>query len=128
MTLEVIERAATQTTPEIQGCPEQGLLRMKGDSYPENSFELYGPILEWIEAALIQGKPLLLELRVAYMNTSSVKAMMDIFDLMEEAHQKGQAVSVRWFYDPRNERVIEMVEEFKEDCTFAFDVLPDNQL
>ncbi|MCH8498229.1 MAG: biofilm regulation phosphoprotein SiaC [Marinobacter sp.] len=126
MILEVIERAATQSTPEIHACPEQGLLRMKGDSYPENSFELFGPVLEWIEALLQQGRALQLELRVAYMNTSSVKAMMDIFDLMEDAHGKGGNVAVRWYYDPRNERVIEMVEEFKEDCSFPFDVLPED--
>ena len=54
------------------------------------------------------------------MNTSSVKAMMDIFDLLEEAHNKGRAVRVDWLYDPQNERVRELAEEFREDYTFPF--------
>ena len=57
-----------------------------------------------------------------YLNTSSIKAMMDIFDLLEEAHRKGRQVSVRWSYDGANERVGELAAEFKEDCTFPFDI------
>jgi hypothetical protein len=55
-----------------------------------------------------------------YLNTSSIKAMMDIFDLLEAAHQEGKSVAVNWHYDRRNERVVELAEEFKEDCTFPF--------
>ncbi len=50
--------------------------------------------------------------------------MMDLFDMMEDAFNNGAQVEVVWFYDPRNERVIEMVEEFMEDCTFPFKVQP----
>ncbi|MGE8591501.1 MAG: SiaC family regulatory phosphoprotein, partial [Alcaligenes sp.] len=67
--------------------------------------------------------PLKLELELLYLNTSSIKSVMDIFDLLEAAHCKGREVSVTWFYDKRNERVGELAEEFKEDCTFPFSVV-----
>ena len=115
--------AATQSTPGIQSDTEQGLLRMHGDSYPENSFEFFGPVIHWIETFLTaQTAPLHLELRLIYMNTSSVKAMMDIFDMLEDAHGRGRAVSVAWYYDPRNERVLDLADEFREDCSFPFDI------
>ena len=115
--------AATQSTPGIQSDAEQGLLRMHGDSYPENSFEFFCPVIHWIEAFLTeQTAPLHLELRLIYMNTSSVKAMMDIFDMLEDAHGRGRAVSVAWYYDPRNERVLDLADEFREDCSFPFDI------
>ena len=104
----------------------QGLLCMKGDSYPENSYEFFGPITDWIERFLLQTQaPLRLELRLVYMNTSSVKVMMDIFDLLEEFHGKGRQVSVDWYYDPRNERVVDLADEFREDCTFPFLITAD---
>ena len=113
----------TQSTPSVQTDAEQGILKLTGDAYPENSFEFFTPILHWIEAQLTENdQPLTLELRLVYLNTSSVKAMMDLFDMLEDAHQNGQSVQVVWYYDPRNERVIEMVEEFKEDCTFSFEI------
>ena len=67
-------------------------------------------------------RSLRLELRLIYLNTSSVKAMMDIFDMFEEAHARGQDVSVDWLYDPQNERVEMLAEEFREDCTFSFNI------
>ena len=118
--------AATQSTPGIQSDTRNGLLRMHGDSYPENSFEFFGPVIEWIETFLAENAaPIRLELRLVYMNTSSVKAMMDIFDLLEEAHGKGRAVSVAWHYDARNERVLDLADEFREDCSFPFEISAD---
>ncbi len=101
---------------------------MTGDSYPENSFEFFNDVIEWVSDFVEQqDKPLTLELKLIYMNTSSVKAMMDIFDLLEAAHLQGYSVAVNWYYDPRNERVIELAEEFKEDCTFSFMIIPEER-
>jgi len=126
MAMEAIIRAATDSTPQVHGDPETGIVAMAGDSYPENSFEFFVPLLDWIKLFLAEKAfPLQLHLRLVYMNTSSVKALMDIFDLLEAAHQNGQAASVTWFCDPRNDRVVEMVEEFREDCTFPFELVSE---
>ena len=118
----------TQSTPAIQGDWLAGVLAMQGDSYPENSFELFGQVLDWVERFLGEaGRPLALELRLLYLNTSSIKALMDIFDLLEDAHRDGRPVSVSWHYDSRNERVAELAEEFREDCSFPFAILPFNE-
>ncbi|EHY76917.1 MULTISPECIES: biofilm regulation phosphoprotein SiaC [Stutzerimonas] len=114
----------SQSTPAIQSDWEKGIVSMQGDSYPENSYELFHQVYEWIERFLGEaGHPLSLELRLLYLNTSSIKAMMDIFDLLEAAYQEGRQVAVNWYYDIRNERVVELAEEFKEDCTFPFSIL-----
>ncbi len=65
-----------------------------------------------------------LEITLLYLNTSSIKALMDIFDLLEAAHDQGKPVGVNWYYDERNERVAELAEEFREDCTFPFAIIP----
>lgn len=120
-----LEIPATQSTPAVTAHWTQGLLRLEGNSYPENSFEFFGRIFGWIERYLAEGEgPLRLDLGLIYMNTSSVKAMMDIFDLLEEAHAGSREVLVNWYYDPRNERVVEMAEEFREDYSFPFAILP----
>ena len=116
----------TQSTPAIHGDWTGGVLHMSGDSYPENSFEMFSEIITWVERFLKhEDRPLTLELRIVYMNTSSVRAMLDIFDMLEEAHQAGKAVSVNWYYDPRNERVVSLADEFKEDCSFPFEIVAE---
>ncbi|MGR4069041.1 biofilm regulation phosphoprotein SiaC [Halomonas sp. LR3S48] len=115
----------SQSTPTIVSDWQAGLLTMQGDSYPENSFELFDRVIDWVERFLSEAaRPLTLELKLVYLNTSSVKAMMDIFDLLEEAHQGGRGIQVTWHYDPRNERIAELAEEFREDCTFPFAITP----
>ncbi|VFR21226.1 FIG057251: Fe-S oxidoreductase [plant metagenome] len=115
--------SATQSTPSVSADFERGILHMRGDSYPENSFELFGPVIRWVEEYLgSTDKPLRLELELLYLNTSSVKAMMDILDLVEEAYRDKRDVSLRWVYDQQNERVAELAEEFKEDCSFPFEI------
>lgn len=118
----------TQSTPTIRSFRDKGLLTIEGDSYPENTFDLFGPVIAWVESFLAAPEAALaLDLRLIYLNTSSIKALMDIFDLLEAAHERHRTVCVKWYYDSRNERVAELAEEFKEDCTFPFDILPDQE-
>lgn len=112
----------TQSTPSIVADFKAGIMEMRGDSYPENSFELFSPAMQWIEDYLRQDRTLTLNLYLLYLNTSSVKAMMDIFDILEDAHRVGRKVVVNWFYDEQNERVADLAEEFKEDCSFPFEI------
>jgi len=113
----------TSSSPAIHANWEAGEIRMQGDSYPENSFEVFQPLIDWVEAYLAEGvRPLHLELELVYLNTSSIRSMMDIFDQLEAAHQKGRAVSVRWSYAAADQRVGQLAEEFREDCSFPFSI------
>ena len=124
--MNILNVQGSQSTPSIRGDWEHGVLTMEGDSYPENSFEFFGQVIDWVERYLKESSaPLTLELRLVYMNTSSVRAMMDIFDLLEDAHNKGRPVSVTWHYDQRNERVVDLADEFREDCSFPFEIAAD---
>lgn len=115
---------ATPSTPAVSARAAEGVMEMRGDSYPENSLEFFQPVVDWISEYLESTQePLALQLRLLYLNTSSVKAMMDIFDILEAAHADGRGVSVRWYYDRDNERIADLAEEFKEDCSFPFDIL-----
>lgn len=118
--LEIVQNASR---PAILADWESGIITMRGDSYPENSFELFQPLIDWVAEFLNgAGRPLHLELELVYINTSSIRAMMDIFDLMENAHQRGIQNSVRWVYEAANERVGDLAGEFREDCTFPFEI------
>jgi hypothetical protein len=112
------------SSPTVRGEWENGILYMEGDSYPENSYELYSSMVAWVERYLKESsEPLTLELTLLYLNTSSIKVMMDMFDEMEERFQEGRQVAVNWYFDKENERVAELAEEFKEDCTFPFKII-----
>ena len=116
---------ATASSPQVSAQGAKGLLSLSGESYPENSFEFFGPILAWVTGFLAAGdRPLTVELRLTYLNTSSIKCMMDLLDALEEAHLSGRTVTVNWFYDQENDRALDLAEEFKEELSLPFTILP----
>ena len=114
---------ATQSTPSIQADWDTGIVRMAGESYPENTFDLYSGLITWVDQFLADSAlPLRLELHLNYLNTSSIRAMIDVFDRLQQAFESGRELSVIWFYDSRNPRSAELGEEFREDYTFSFSI------
>ena len=117
----------SQSTPSIRADWKAGVVVMSGESYPENSFELYDQLIQWINSYLNSSEhSLTLELHLNYLNTSSIRFMIDIFDLLESAFEDGKEVLVQWMFDDRNTRSSELGAEFKEDYTFPFLILSIN--
>jgi hypothetical protein len=115
--------AATQSTPSVEADWDNGILKMAGESYPENTYDIFADIIAWVEAYLCETEsPLRLELHLNYLNTSSIRAMIDIFDRLQMACNAGRILEVAWLYDSRNPRSAELGEEFKEDYTFEFTI------
>ena len=115
----------TKSTPEVRFDPQNNKLAINGQSYPENAFKFYEPIFTWLEEYLQdarQGVVLEFYYYMPYINTSSSKCIMMLLEKLENAHQRGQAVSVRWYYDEENEMALECAEEFKEDLTLPFQI------
>ena len=120
-----IDLEATQSTPRVLADWRDGVLLMAGESYPENTYEIFDGIISWVDRFLTEtDRELRLDLRLSYLNTSSIRAMIDIFDRLQSAHDDGRSLSVLWLYDSRNPRSAELGEEFKEDYTFGFEIRP----
>ena len=64
----------SQSSPSIRADWKAGVVVMSGESYPENSFELYDQLIQWIESYLSTAdQSLTLELHLNYLNTSSIQ-------------------------------------------------------
>lgn len=123
--LDDLTLAATPSSPAVEARAAEGLLRIRGEAYPENAFAFFSPVLAWVEAFLAKdGAPLRVELELTYLNTSSIKSMMDIMDALQDAHEGGRQVTLAWFYDPDNDRALDLAEEFREDLSLPFEIIP----
>ena len=115
---------ATSATPRIAFDWEAGLMSIRGESYPENSFAFFQPVIDAVARFLAEAeRPLRMDVALSYLNTSSVKCIMDLLDMLEDAHAKGQTVEVNWYCDPENDRAVEVAEEFAEDVTLPFPIV-----
>lgn len=113
----------TVSTPMVSFDPVGRILRIAGESYPENSFEFYAPIAQWVRETLAGGSGLGLDINVSYMNSSSTKCMLDLLDLFEDAHGRGVEVSIIWRFDKENPRSLDLAEEFREEVTLPFAIV-----
>lgn len=125
--MELLNLEATRSTPSFHFDPESGVLAIAGESYPENSFEFFAPIFTWLKATLAEVAAFRLEFAISYMNSSSIKCVLDMLDLLEDAGAKGTRVEVAWYYDPENPRALDLAEEFQEEISLPFMIMPLEQ-
>lgn len=112
--MEKIEIEPTATTPKIIFRPAEGYFEISGKSLPENSFEFYKPLLDFIEAyaeSPVENTSLVFKLQ--YFNTSSTSHFLRMIKKFEKIHSDGNNALVKWFYDHYDEDMKEAGEDFK---------------
>jgi len=115
----------TKYTMEINFNSESGILEMNGSSYPENSLDFFGPIIDWVrEYVTTVKKPVTMNINLSYLNTSSTKCILDIFELLEDLFHQGVPVKINWHYATDDEDILETGEELGEDFAFPIEYIP----
>ena len=108
---------ATPCTPEVLLSPLRGLLSLRGESYPENVLTFYAPILEQLRAVLEERKlPMLrVEMHITYYNSASAKAIHRIFQMLNNAAEKGCDIQLFWHYDDEDDMARDLGKDLQED-------------
>ena len=116
-----IDIAATTRTPAVTFDFTQHHLKIKGESYPEDVTEFYGPVFTALDNYLSKlGKgSCRFDFELIYLNSSSAKAVMMLMDKLEAAAKNGASVDVYWYYDKEDDTMQELGEEFGEDLENA---------
>lgn len=117
----------TKSSPRVHFDPVRHVLEITGESYPENAAKFYAPVFEWLGLYLagLGDQAVTVNLNISYFNSSSSKALMNLFDLLDEACRNGRRIEVNWRYDEDNETALECGEEFKEDVSdLPFNLAP----
>ena len=119
MTMENLFIERSKSSPEINFDAESGILKILGESFPENAAKFYAPAVEWIEEFFLRPGPkaTIFEIELIYFNSSTSKVLMNMLEMADEAVAEGKDISVRWYCDEENETAIECGEEFKEDLS-----------
>jgi hypothetical protein len=102
--MENIEIQPTATTPRISFRPLEGYFEISVKSLPENSYDFFQPLLEYVEA--YAEKPVdatKLVFKLQYFNTSSTSHFLRMIKKFEKIHSAGKNVEVHWFYDEEDE-------------------------
>jgi len=113
--MENLQIEATKYTPEVNFDINENIIRLAGKSTPENTFEFFEPITKWLKEYFEQPRECVVTFHIPYFNSSSSRAIYDIFDILSDAHDAGSKIVINWEYNENNENGEETGEEFKED-------------
>ena len=117
---------STKSTPQIYFDAEKNYLLMVGQTYPEDAAKFYQPIFQWLKEYFANvNSPITFKVKLVYINTSSSKCLMTLFDILEEAFIKGKKINIYWHYDADNEITQGSGEDFKEGLEVPFELVED---
>lgn len=103
---------STKCTPEIAFDPDEGKLKIYGSSYPENAYEFYKPVLDWIyQFVEQQSKQIEFDINVQYFDTTSSKCFLEILERLDVFYKKGNDVTINWLYKEFDQDNIDSAEE-----------------
>jgi hypothetical protein len=120
----MIDIPATKSSPEIKYSEQENTLTISGESYPENSFAFFQPLFEWLHEQLERKAHLHVSINISYMNSSSTKCMLDFLDLLGDTRKHNCSIDITWQYERENDRALELAEEFQDEATVPFRILP----
>jgi len=105
----------TKYTPKIT-LDASGVISLVGKSYPENTFEFYTPMMDWIKEYFetTSADTTTINMEITYFNSSSSKLFFDFFDILDENNEEHN-IEINWIYDEENESAEEAGEDFIED-------------
>ena len=117
------EIPGSDRTPHIQVRSEGGLISFEGESYPEDVATFYGPVVNAITELMAVAQEVNASFHLIYVNSSSMKALYRIFELLQKKHESGSPIKIDWKFEEDDDVMQELGEDFKDrfpDLNFNF--------
>ena len=116
-----IKIEATDRSPEIDFDFEKNVFSIKGESYPEDVVAFFGPVMTDLTSHLsgLKSGEVRFDFELIYFNSSSAKVLMDLFDNLDAAAGAGINIQINWHFDPEDDTIEELGQEFAEDLEHA---------
>lgn len=120
--METIKIQGTEDTPRIILDAGNEIMEISGRSLPEDVSSFYEPVLNWLnEYAEKPNNKTIFNFKLTYFNTASSKLLLDILMKLEEMHEQGQDILIRWHYPEDDEDMAEAGEEYADIVDVPFE-------
>ncbi|MBN1112668.1 MAG: DUF1987 domain-containing protein [Bacteroidales bacterium] len=120
--MEVIKILGTDDTPNVIFDLENDVFEISGRSLPEDVTAFYEPLINWLDEYAEDPKDsTVFSFKLVYFNTASSKLILDILMKLEEIHEDGKEVLVKWYYPDDDEDMEEAGEEYADIVSVPFE-------
>lgn len=96
-------------TPRVEFDGETGVMRLEGESHPENAASFYAPLILWLDG-LVAGPPRVvsLELRLTFFSAATRPQLLALLRRLKRWTSRGAEVRATWYIDPGDEDMIDV--------------------
>jgi len=110
--------------PRILLDSENYIFLIEGPSYPEDAFEIYDCVIQWIKQNQHQFKqPLNCEFKFKVLSSASRKLILEILYTLEKVAKKNHNITVKWYYDEYDEDMKEAGEDLADNIDIPFEFI-----
>jgi hypothetical protein len=120
----VIRIEKTNNTPSIYIDDANMLCRIEGSSYPEDAYEVYQHVIDWLNRVGKDYKSeLVVEFDYDFLNSISHKKVWQILHELKQFFKAGKLVKVVWYFDENDEDIMEAGEDLAELMNIPFELV-----
>ena len=135
---EKLYRKPTDYTPHISFDPLKQKFELSGIARPENTYEFFEPILNWVEdyvkktieaheSGYLTNETFLIVFNFKYINSSSSKYIFQIITNFKKLLKRRLNVNIYWYYDDPDDQILEDGEDFSEIIDIPFKFISRNK-
>jgi len=111
--------------PEVNFDAATGVCEIKGESYMEEAYKFYTPLLNWLrEYTLSEGNAVNFNVKLTYFNTNSSRLLLDLFDILKKSIDAGNKVQINWYYETDDPDIRDEVEDFEIETGLSINLIP----
>ncbi len=122
--MEIIRIEKTNNTPSIYIDEANLLCRIVGSSFPEDAYEVYQHVIDWLGRVSKDNKSeLVVEFDYDFLNSISHKKVWQILHELKQLYKAGKQVKVIWYYNESDEDIMEAGEDLAELMNIPFELI-----
>ena len=120
--MEAMKILGTDDTPGVILDVDNNHFEISGRSLPEDVSSFYNPVLNWLDEYAESPKPKTeFIFKLTYFNTASSKVLLDVLMKLEDIHNAGNEVLVKWYSPEDDEDMQEAGEEYADIVDVSFE-------
>jgi len=114
---------STKKTPEVY-FNSDGRIRISGRSIPEDASRFYDDLFEWVYS-FCKNPPesTTVDIELEYFNSGSSKALLHILRALKEIVNKGNKLTINWYYEEGDDDIMERGEYYESILEVKFNFI-----
>ncbi len=100
-----------------------GICEITGESYMEETFKFYEPVILWLRDYCSGNKPITMNIKLTYFNTSSSRFILEMLDILKKYQQQGFPVTISWYYKKDDPDILTEINDFIDETGARIDII-----